>query len=376
MTPAAANFDLPPGITEADLVDLVDGCLASDREQQVVALVSQHPHLGIIVADMRSDRAGLAALAHVYAPPGMADEIEARLRSEALRGLISAAETTSGPIPISSIRVKRPSVLPAIFESVWTRRLAMAATVALLAGGGAWGVLELVRHNAPATPIEIARDTPINDTTPEPTPEPAPIDIATINNADAVALGMPPTLTAEETGMSHARAAALAREGRLVITIHTTDSRGAIKRLDTLAKAGAREGWKAVALDAVPTQLAALMTPSSSHVIPGGTLLPDRAIASDKPANTTGTPQQLPDLRNAVRGIYTADVNPGERWLSGLIRTVTDALPESAILELREGPYIAPAESALEPDSVLWWNAPPARWAKKTTVPIVVEGLQ
>jgi hypothetical protein len=370
-----SNFSLPAGITEADLVDLVDGCLASDREAVVAAAVKADPRLRAMVGAMQTDRAALAECALVQAPAGMAEEIEARLQAEALRGLATASEEAPASIPISSVQIKRPVV--------WPRRFAMAASIAIVGAGATWGAYQIARgwgrSSAPA-PVEVVRNTPTHV---EPSaitaPDPIPSDLTLVDNNSAVAVAPAPTIAAVPTPepIDETRALALAREGRLVITIHATTAQPTVKRLETLAKAGSREGWRTIALDNVPAEYAALTTPSVSFT-PSAKLHPNEpAFASEKPVGSApkNAPQDTASLRPTVKAIYTAEVNPGDRWVSGLIRTVTDALPEGAILELREGPSIA-SSPAVDADSVLWWNSPSAKWSKKTTVPIVVEGLE
>jgi hypothetical protein len=383
MTPDHANFALPSGITDADLVDLVDGCLAPDRQGVVVAAVSASAHLRTLVGQMRSDRVLLGAVATEPAPPGLAEGIEVRLQALALRDLASASSEAPASIPISTmrVRVERPGVLATLLESVWTRRLAMAATIAIVGAGAAWGVSQVIRRAITTRPLDVASVKPVHAEPAPVTPEPAPVDIASIDNSAIQSIGPVPTLAmATPAGsITEDRAAELAREGRLVITIHTGLAQATMKRLDTLARAGSREGWRTISLDKLPAEYAALTTPSSTFTIPG-TLRPDPSgpvVASGTPVAGPAAPHQpAHQIRIVVKRIYTAEVNPGDRWLGGLIHTVADALPDGAVLELREAPAIASTGPAVDPDSVLWWSAPPAKWARKTTIPIVVEGLE
>jgi hypothetical protein len=46
------------------------------------------------------------------------------------------------------------------------------------------------------------------------------------------------------------------------------------------------------------------------------------------------------------------------------------------MIVLRETPRRSEAAPALDADSVLWWNGAPGKWAKRITVPIVVEGME
>ena len=137
---------LPHGITEADLIDLADGVLARDREDVVLGALKSDPRLGLLAKQFRADRELVAGLGEVRAPAGLAEGIEARLEAAALRDLASASRDVPRPIPISQVERREPSVLRLLMESAWPRRLAVAASIAIVAGlgtmaasaGGSW----------------------------------------------------------------------------------------------------------------------------------------------------------------------------------------------------------------------------------------------
>jgi hypothetical protein len=202
------------------------------------------------------------------------------------------------------------------------------------------------------------------------------VDFAIIDPANMTDFGPEPVVTpAPIVAMSETRAAELAREGRLTVTVHTKTSQAAVKKLDALAKAGGREGWQSIGLSSVPTEFAMLLTPSQEPLSPIVINRPT-ILASEGPAHAPDKVVIIERPTPTVRAIYTVDVNPGEKGMSGLVRALTDALPEGATIELRETARRAAAPLSLDADSVLWWNAGPSNWARRLTVPVVVEGLE
>ncbi len=375
-------FQLPTGIREDDLIDLVDGRLSREREGVVLAALRDEPALANLVKGMRSDAQVAARLDAVRAPAGLADGIEARLEEAALRDLATASLQRTDAIPISSVDVRGPGIVELLTESLWPRRLAMAASVAIVAGLGVWGVRTVMNSAPKAAPKDIATVTPARPA-PEETnaavvPTPAPMDIAAINPSEIIDLGPVAAITPAPAAvaMTEARAAELASEGRLTVTIHAPIAQAATKKLDALAKAGGREGWRALPMDNVPAEYAMLLAPSVGVPAPTGVVPNPITVASDRPLVDRPSGVALPKPRPVVKAIYTVDVNPGQKGMGVLVRAITDVIPEGAAIELRETPRRADAPPALDADSVLWWNSAPGKWAKRVTVPIVVEGLE
>ena len=367
---------LPHGITEADLIDLADGVLARDREDVVLGALKSDPRLGLLAKQFRADRELVAGLGEVRAPAGLAEGIEARLEAAALRDLASASRDVPRPIPISQVERREPSVLRLLMESAWPRRLAVAASLAIVAGLGTLGVRELMRKPA------IAFSPPPNDYRYPPTPPP-PFEVVTKPAVETEPTPTPTIIAAkpitEPAGMTDARAAMLASEGRLAITLSTSIAAPAIKRLDALTHAR-DTGWRTIALESVPTQYAALLTPTAdTRPAPTRPDTPDPAtIVGDHgtPAPIVAPTPTLPPLHAVVKALYTVDLAPGEKSLAALVRSITESLPEGVTLSLRELPQSIAAPVAVDPDSVLWWNSPVGKWSRRASVPIVVEGLE
>lgn len=383
MTAGRPNSDLPAGLTEADLIDLADGVLSREREGVVLTALKQHPEMGLLAKQFRADRSTVAALTEVRAPAGLAEGIEARLTAAALRDLASQSHETPRPIRISHVQLREPSVLRLLMDSPWTRRLATAASLAIVVGLGALGIRAV--FNALPGKAVAHKDTnanPVPEVVPAPTP-PTEIAAKPVEQTPDVVptvIAAAPQPKVEE--LTPAVAARLAAEGRVAITVRTTASGPALKRLESLARARDM-GWHTIALEAA-AQYASLMTPDMDPV---PTLSTPNTPAPTAIAGTQTTPKSnlpvpptltpvLPALRPVVKAIYTVDLTPGEQPLESLLRSITDTLPEGATITLRTLPQPIAAPVSLDPESVLWWSSPAGKWSKRGRVPVVVEVLE
>jgi hypothetical protein len=393
----------------------VDGRLPASREEVVLLALKADPRLGTLVRAMRQDRAGLLDLGRADArldpaPEGLHDAIAARLDAEALRGLAAEAEAAPGSIPVSTIEPETPGVLRILVESVWARRLSMAAAVVIVAGVGVLGWREARRAGlvpggttpiargdrptltpAPSTDTSVAHATPAPDAPATIEPE-APATTVAAADDPATAPETVPTPPAAPA-LTPERVLALASTRRLAVTVFAPPgdaARATLKRLDTLARAAGREGgWDAYPLGpghpAAPTALAALTVPSTPAPTPDAPAIAmptPTAVAGEHGGPTpvlpaTGAPALNVQPRPAVRALYTAQVDPRPGAVEALLKVVRDGLPEGVRVTLRElaAPLPAP-EPALDPESVLWWTAPAGGWSVKPSVPIVVETME
>ncbi len=374
---------LPFGITESDLIDLVDGVLAREREGVVLGAIKADPRLGQLVMKFRSDRELVVGLGEVHAPHGLADGIESRLEAAALRGLSTASRDIPRPIPISQVERREPSSLRLLMESAWPRRLAVAASLAIIAGLGTMGVLELMRKPvAGPAPAPIAVNLPKPDPIAPLAPTPS-IEIALEPDAEPT---IPPRIIAaapavEPVEMTDARAAMLASEGRLAIALRTSAAAPAIKRLDSLTRAR-DTGWRTIAMDNVPKQYAALLTPpAEARPAPALPAAPEPTVfvsahGANPQVTVVAPAPTLPPLHPVVKALYSVDLPPGENSFAALVRSIKESVPEGVTLTLRELPKPVAAPIPVDPDSVLWWNSPVGKWSRRASVPIVVEGLE
>lgn len=383
MTPSDAQplSWLPKGITEDDVIDLVDGQLPKDREQVILAAIKAEPRLGALVKQLREDRTLFEGSSDLKAPPGLALAIEAKLEAAAMRDLASAESAIEQPIPVSSIEPVEPGILRLLMESAWPRRLAMAASVAIVVGIGALGLREAVRSGAiawPDAPKVAVRPPVVNPDVPANPEQPAPVEIAANPNNPSVAEVNPAPAPEARPTMTLAKAVELAREGRLVLTIRAVNAQPAIARLDTLARTAGREGgWQGLDVNALPAQYAALRAPSLE--VPGLRPLPTEpvVIAADAQPNAPLVgPRPAHTPVAVVKAIYAVELDVRERTLESLLASITDGMDGSVLAAFREAPPMPEPEIALDPEHVLWWTTSPAAWVKKHAVPIVIETVE
>ena len=116
---------------DGELLDLIEGRLSPEERQRVHAWLAADPKLAHQVAGMVLDRQMLRSLPKTPAPPGLAEGVLSRLE----RGsLLTGFEQDVG----------------AVRRRVWRVRLAIAASIAILAGGLGFVILEgVVTHKGP-----------------------------------------------------------------------------------------------------------------------------------------------------------------------------------------------------------------------------------
>lgn len=412
------GLNLPAGITEDDLIDLVDGVLPAPREAAVIEALRREPRLGLMVKAMRADRAEVAELAMVRVPRpvGMLDAIEAKLNREALSALVAESEQAPASIPISSVIPQRRGIIAVLAESVWARRLATAASLAIVAGLGYFAVRELVKAlpgvQPPRTivrgPSSTGEPSPINPTPVEAAPdrtevaegprgdevsgestmEVAAAPAADSSIPDSVATGG--TLTLPE-------ALRLAEAGRLVIRVRSNNHEGTLRHLQELSRTSGRETrWRAYDVNALPTEYAALSSPLSddpSSLTPLSPPSPDpRRTPTTTIAGEGRSPQPRPappspiispaapggiDLfpvaHTRVRALRIVQTSASTQALDDLLKDIAVNRSHSAsFFVLPEHASAHPAPS-LDPESVLWWARGSSAWVKRVTVPVVVE---
>lgn len=450
-----SNFDpqaLPPGLSEDDLADLVEGTVRAEREAEVLAALRAEPRLAVLVKSLRVDASSLRGLDEgVRAPESLASAIEQRLEAGSLAevvglgaldtpaaGLGSSVTLESGGVPRPRIVEASVSPLRALVDGVWFRRLATAASIALLAGVGVVVVRQLsnvgpsggpsggggfvptprfevaesgsssVPSAADAPIATLAASEPVGPPMPEVLAEsssPAPAivpetasvaagpEVAVAEAVPAVepeplrpvvmlpSVPLEPMLTARE-------AAALAEQGRLVITVSAPRPDGVLRRLEGLARALPRErAVTSIAMNSVPPEYLALTRPAVLPKVarlaprPAPTIEPSD-LAGDRPDGGLPRPMRPIGLESQasdgptpyIRAIYTARVAPSEDELADLVRQLTDFRGTVAGFRALEAPIATPM--ALDPEAVLWWGSNPARWVRRVTVPIVVESLE
>lgn len=386
---------VPAGVTPEDVIDLVDGRLPAARERQVIDAIARQPRLGALVKQMRDDRDGMQALGTLHAPAGLLTSIESRLQAEALRELAQAEANTNTEIPVSTIEHASPNIYRVLVESAFARRFAVAASLLIVAGLGAFGMRELLRSGTVNWPYGITRQSASNTTdnlpeanpAPLPTPEPAAIAKAAPESTT------PSTTPAQSPSESPlpitlARARELAGEGRLAIVVRVLDPKSGettAKHVETVARAAGlgREGpWTALNTGSLPAAYAALLTPAldvPGLPTPSARPAPEQpTVASDSPGQPRppAVEQQQPTPpKLIVRAMYTVDLVPGERAIDGVLKSLSPA-DSSAHVAFRALPEPMFVELSAQPQNVLWWTSAPSNWVKTQRVPVIIETVE
>lgn len=438
-SPLSPIDPLPEGLSEADVLDLVEGALAPDRRARVSAIIGQNPKLAQLVTRLEQDKVGLIAQARADAlagpPAGFAaleqhicDHIESALSEQALATLAQAEmeATPEAGVPEPALAMAETSALVRFVESRWARRLATAASLAVV--GGLAIMLGRTLLNSPGTP----RSTPVAVNSPGSTGAPG-TDATTPNTqgtgtdalasghqadtpGDTVSPGADPhtasvlamgehsaldatsaTDTTDAAIISPARAAELAGQGRLAVAVVTLDGPRTRKRLDALAKADARQGgWRSLDVAAPPAPLATLAStlpfderaereiggvPNTVVVIAadGQPQIQVRTPGATTPSITSPS-VALPSAPTVLApvALYTVDVDTSPQAMTDLLVAVREPTTSTSadsttrsvrFVELPEP--VAPAITT-EPESVLWWTGPASRWVKRVSVPVIV----
>lgn len=402
---------------EAELLAWVEGeRLPRDRELAVAAALSKDPALARRLELMRADLAAVRALPEVSAPPGLMNAVEAALQPMLERQMLLGLQNgtpVEAHLPVSVVQPVRRSPLRALFAERAGRRMAMAAAVLLMVGGASYFAADYLSDSA--SPKNIAY-------TPPEKPEPAPQALALksespstpepIRSARAAAPPAPPEATVTEVepappemaiasapapeessapeifgppapgepvALSAEYAAALAREGRLVIRLTTADP-GIMahpERLTERIRRAASPAWR-IGGEVPPAALAQLSAPrwheapaappiTEAPVYAGSTAVPDLAPGMYGPPRPTAS--ELPPPGPAAFMVQTRSDGAALETL----RAMLGGSHGEVVFEELDQPLPLDAAPSLNPTAVFWWSQPPAGWTWWAQVPVVVE---
>jgi hypothetical protein len=392
---------LPAGLTEADLLALVEGeALPRERAGVVAKAVAANPALARELEAMKRDREHLRALGDVKAPSGLMDSVEAALQPvferQMLLGLAEGDNIHERP-PVSMVVPRRAPLLSG-------RRLAIAAGIALVAGGVAFTVLAPSIGGGPAPmpgrsgPIARNTQAPAEITPPQVAPQPetalakgdAPAGaigaVASAGDdpqygplpseADTGAVAMADTEPSDPAGppapeaIGAAQAVALAAEHRLVIRVIPSDGR--FDRITEKLAVRPKGAWQLAG--AAPIELASLLDAQSGRPLPDGSV-PDRShMASDRGAPDVVSlpgPPGPPDYA-AAPSVYLINARMDEGTFQALEASLRDT---GADVLFEESAQALPMDSApiTTPAAVLWWGSGPSGWAVWGSVPVVIQ---
>lgn len=376
---------LPAGLTEADLLDWVEQRLPAGRAGAIEIAIRANPSIASRLEEMRVDRAAVASLPELPAPTALLDAVERTLERQMLVGLATGDALTDLP-PVSLVRPPRRSrwSIGPIRGDAIGRHLALAAAVALVVGGaGLLGILALQLTGRSTLPVQTASGTSKSNADPAvPTPTDSPTvlnqgtEIATTAGseqppAESVVPAEPEAIT---PAMTLARAVDLAREGRLIVRVRSSDLSRTLLRFGRIA-GEPRNAWR-LGEDAPGQVVAGLQTEPPRMIDPA--IEPTLADWVDPglpgsplfPIPTVVIPRV--EVQRIIPTVFLAQVRDDDDSLKGLLAALDATTIHSAIFEEAAAP-IPVTPPALDADAMLWWTLDPSGWRPWTSVPVVVE---
>jgi hypothetical protein len=134
--------NLPQELTERDLIDMVEGTLPTEREPIAIAALRAEPRLGLLIKQLRQDKAMLAGLEQtVPAPARVLQAVQGQVDRDAVSQLDEIAQQRAGAIPISSYATEsEPGPIAQFLASRWLKRVGVAAVFAVASGAGLYGI--------------------------------------------------------------------------------------------------------------------------------------------------------------------------------------------------------------------------------------------
>ncbi|MDX9912675.1 MAG: hypothetical protein RBS39_12670 [Phycisphaerales bacterium] len=386
-------------LDEGVVLAWIEGELSGPEADAVARAVALDPALRDWAAAVRRDRAAMSTLPEERAPARVMRGVEQALERHVLMAARVAAPERAGDegpgaIPVSIVLPPRYTLGERVGDVLAHRwfgrgvRFAAAAVLLGAAGVGVWiGSAWLGRGSGPAIASrEVDKSSPLLE---------EPIDASEVGAlalaphaglADALdgALiekaegeGASDALAATgtfgptiEPELTLARAAELARTGRLVVRVRTGDPMQGVDATAAITERLVRmRGVHALDREVSLAMGEALAGPGTATMF-------DFAMADD--AGATALREQRaagrdasrnePDARQ-VAAVLVGEVDADERELERLLRV----LRQRGSVTLEPAPTNVSAGPALDAESLLWWSEPPAHWSPRGRVLIVVE---
>ncbi|MEX2218044.1 MAG: hypothetical protein WD749_04725 [Phycisphaerales bacterium] len=407
-TPDHNTLNLPAGLDEADVLALVEGSpLAKEKQAAAARTLAVDARFAGMVRSMRRDREGLRLLADERAPAGLVEAATAALQPVLERQMLlglSEGEPVSDRPPVSLVMPKRA-------PNIFARRLAMAAGIVLLVGGGVYTATIMMSGGGtppgprPVGPIASSGDAAgarARTGEPEGTSLAARGAGATVRErsesaegtsiaakavpsvepggpAEAPSAAVAAAETAEMYGppvpgpMSAAEALRLASEGRLIVRVVTPDTRVERVRMRLSSPPG-RAGW--MLHGEAPAALAAVVSPPELKMerplrSPGAPVLTG-IHAPEGAADLVGPPPPPPPEFAPAKRVFVVATRMDEGTLEGLRGAMQDAGGE-VVFEEAPAPLPMAPGPVMTPASVLWWGQGPSAWNGWGAVPLVIE---
>lgn len=397
------SITVPPGLTESDLLEWVEGQLAPQRQAAIDAVLRDQPELFERLHAMRADRQMLAA-ERFEAPAGLVERARAQAEREALLGL-SRARASRDTIPISAVVPGRRRRWPVAVFADAGRGLAVAAGVVLVVSGAVYLALEAMqRWNA--APGDAAGRSASRETAGDAVDDDASAvtrraaasrdggpsgDGATPggleeDSADAMALAhageessVPEPAAAADESISAQAAVELARQSRLIVVVEVSRASavgGVLDRLAAADRAGrlrtgpalsAREAEVIAAAGGVGAQT----LPESGRQAgsPPAIAGPDRPVSPMGPVGGTGlSAWSAGSSSQLVRLVELAPDVDAIRALTSVLSTGSEV---RVALRAAEAPLTLPAPRRTAED-LLWWTMPVSAWQRRVVLPVVI----
>ncbi len=382
--------------------------------------MASDPALARQLKGMRADRMALASLADEKAPSGLIASVESALQPvlerQLLLGLEDGEPSESRPV-VSMVRPEKRSIFQTFLADRVGRRMAMAASLLLLIGGGTyWATTMLSR--SPQQPVFAVKpkDLTVADASPnrareaalvppaalkQPAAEtkpgtPGPIELAKndtkpdVDNDVKVPPAAPEVALASaasdvlvgpvKTPVDAALAAELARDRKLIIRVIPT-STPTVAMTERLKKDCKGTGWK-LGTD-VPTELASALEVRTDDA----PIAPDRGvdhtvmvdsnpIAAALDENFVGPPMpQNFDIASAAgQSVYLVQARLDAATFAQ-IRSTLQKVGDAKDVVFEERYEALPIDSSgpiLVPGAVVWWDSQPSSWNNWGEVPVVI----
>lgn len=369
----------PAGAIGDELLDLVESAAAPESIGAWPPEVQRH------VAQLRADRAALQDLGECPAPAGL---VVAAQRVAERRALLAMEGEAEGRLAVSSVPASRRWAITSYFADRTSRRLAMAAALALVGAGavllttnrtpGPTPTVTAIHSDDGRVPAEpIARPPELSVATDSPEPDPLLEALSHSGESLAESVASAATVAATEAPgsapMALDRALRLAREGRLALRITAADASRAELRLDRMSLRGrAEDGWRVAGIapaGAVPTITFVSPTPAGPDPLvlaDAGPHAPDAPGIGSRPLPPLPTRERPPGM------VYFAEVRLDEGSLAAMLSAVSGRPGEAARFEELAAP-VQPQRPALALDAVLWWTQPTEAWEFWARIPVAVE---
>jgi hypothetical protein len=424
----ASDLSNPQPPDEADLLAWIEGePLPRDREQVVARALGEDRVLARKLEAMRADRAAIKGIPEMAAPTGLMSAVEAALQPvlerQMLLGLRDGESFADHP-PISIVQPVKRSIMQAFFSDRVGRRLAAAAALLIMVGGATYlGTTYLSGRTAPKSSTFAGKDAGTRD--PNKTsaagaerrlasadvakPElPAPASAAADNReSSAAALTLPKiepaadapsesntsgretVADASEYGawavgpflpeLDGARAAELAREGRLIIRITAMDP--GVRNVGLAERVRRADGSMFRLGDEPPAALVQMLAPPtpSANSEPAREAFTPPSVAGknefDAPMTLVGPPAPAEWSVPAPQTVYLVQIRLDGGAMEALKSALSGGYGEVQYEELAE-PLPQDGSAAVNPASVVWWTQGPSGWVGWASVPVVVDTMR